>query len=220
MHTVALDGFWMDQMEVTNAQFAQFLGEEGNQTQEGASWLDLEAEDCLIELSGERYQPKAGHNDHPAIEVSWYGAAAYCEAAGARLPTEAEWEYAARGPEATTYPWGDGAPECDKANYTLAQQGEGCVGDFAPVGSHPEGGSWCSALDMAGNAMEWVADWYGDYPSERHETPGGPDSGDKRVVRGGYWYSEPRLIRGSSRSSLGPRLASPAIGFRCARDAD
>ena len=113
VHTVVLDAFWIDRTEVMNAQFAHFLNEEGNQREGGVMWLDLDDEACLIASSGGEFEPKTGYGGHPVIEVSWYGAQAYCDWAGARLPTEAEWEYAARGPEASVYPWGDGAPTCE-----------------------------------------------------------------------------------------------------------
>jgi formylglycine-generating enzyme required for sulfatase activity len=218
VHTVALGGFYIDRTEVTNAQFGRFLTEQGNQTEEGTTWLDLEAEDCLIEQRGEDFEPRTGYDEHPVIEVSWHGAVAYCKWAGARLPTEAEWEYAARGPERRTYPWGTGEPDCDKANHTPIEQIEGCAKSFVAVGSYPAGRSWCGALDLSGNASEWVADWYSRYSPGPQRDPRGPDSGDKRVVRGGYWHSEPFRIRSAARSALGPRLASPAIGFRCATD--
>jgi formylglycine-generating enzyme required for sulfatase activity len=211
VHTVGLGGFWIDQTEVTNAQFAAFLNERGAQTEGGATWLDLQDEDCLIERSGDELQPKDDYAAHPVIEVSWYGAAAYCEWAGARLPTEAEWEYAARGPEGRTYPWGDEAPTCDRAQYAI------CSGRTIPAGSLPEGASWCGALDMAGNVWEWVNDWYGDYPSGRQVNPLGPSSGEYRVLRGGSWDDVADDVRGAYRYGLLPDDTFINGGFRCAR---
>jgi formylglycine-generating enzyme required for sulfatase activity len=221
-HAVALDGFWIDRTEVTNAQFAAFLNEEGNQEEGGVTWLELEGETCLIEHVGSEFRPKSGYGDHPVIEVSWYGAAAYCEWAGGRLPTEAQWEYAARGPEGCTFPWGD---EVDgtRLNYCDAN----CDSDLAdeafddgyayiaPVGSYPDGASWVGALDLAGNVWEWGADWYGDYPSERQENPSGPSVGDWRVVRGGSWSTLWIYVRAVYRNYVRPVGRYGGFGFRC-----
>jgi formylglycine-generating enzyme required for sulfatase activity len=213
VHTVALDAFWIDQTEVTNAQFAAFLNEEGNQDEGGVTWLDLADKDCLIERSGGDFQPKSGYSDHPVIEVTWYGAVAYCEWAGARLPTEAEWEYAARGPQGHMYPWGDDDPTCDLAQYG------GCTGNTVPVGSLPDGASWCGALDMAGNVWEWVADWYDSayYKRSPPENPTGPSSGEYRVLRGGSWGINPSVVRSAFRIRGYPDVSGISVGFRCAR---
>jgi formylglycine-generating enzyme required for sulfatase activity/serine/threonine protein kinase len=193
VHTVALDAFWIDKYEVTNAQYARCVADG----------------DC----EESRYADDADFNgdDYPVVGVDWYNAAAYCEWAGARLPTEAEWEYAARGPEGHTYPWGDGDPTCD-----LAQYGD-CSGRTVPVGSLPDGASWCAALDLAGSVWEWVADWYGDYPSGRQVNPTGPPSGEYKVLRGGSWYDDPGGVRGANRNWSGPGGTSSSLGFRCAR---
>jgi formylglycine-generating enzyme required for sulfatase activity/tRNA A-37 threonylcarbamoyl transferase component Bud32 len=209
VHAVALDAFWIDRTEVTNAQFAAFLNERGNQSEGGATWLELKEESCLIEWVGGEFQPESGYADHPVVEVSWYGAAAYCKWAGARLPTEAEWEYAARGPDGHVYPWGDGAPTCELAQF------RDCSGRMVAVGSLPEGASWCDALDMAGNVWEWVADWYGDYPSGRQVNPVGPSSGYYRVLRGGSWSNSRGSVRTASRFHYTPDNRSRFVGFRC-----
>jgi serine/threonine-protein kinase len=228
VHAVTLDEFWIDRYEVTNVQFAAFLNEEGNQTEGGATWLNLDGEDCLIEESGGVFQSRSGYADHPVIEVSWYGAAAYCEWAEARLPTEAEWEYAARGTEGRIYPWGDEF-ECSRGNFddeTLLDDdvvpgGEGCDGyeRTASVGSFPDGASWCGALDMAGNVWEWVADWYdADYYNRSpSEDPTGPSSGDYRVLHGGSWYSILDGVRSANRVKYNPDETLYNFGFRCAR---
>ncbi len=223
-HTVTLDAFWIDQTEVTNAQFATFLNERGNQTEGGATWLELEDEDCLIEQVSGAYRPRRGHDNHPVIEVSWYGALAYCEWAGARLPTEAEWEYAARGPQGLVYPWGD-AFDCSRGNFDDETQkddyvvpgGEGCDGyeRTAAVGSFKTGASWCGALDMAGNVWEWVADWYGKYPSAPGTNPTGPAQGEIKVLRGGSWNNFPGWVRSASRFRFKPHLRDNTSGFRC-----
>jgi len=212
VHAVTLDSFWIDQYEVTNEQFAAFLNEQGNQTEGGATWLDLEDEDCLIEGEGGEYRPKSGYQDHPVIEVSWYGAQAYCEWAGGRLPTEAEWEYAARGPDGNTYLWGE-AFECSRGNF----YGESCDGyeRTAPVGSFEDGASWCGALDMAGNVWEWVVDWYGEYLSTAQKNPTGPEAGDYKVLRGGSWVTSPISVRSANRYGDIPDVRFGGVGFRC-----
>jgi formylglycine-generating enzyme required for sulfatase activity len=223
-HTVSLDGFWIDKHEVTNAQFAAFLNEEGNQEEGGVTWLELDSDHCLIEESGGEFQPKSGYADHPVVDVSWYGAKAYAEWVGGRLPTEAEWEYAARGPEGQIYPWGnefDGTRLnfCDvNCAFDLRATGyDDGYEETAPVGSFPDGASWCGALDMAGNVWEWVADWYdGDYYARSpSENPGGPEEGDRRVVRGGAFLTIENGVRCAARlDGTHPRYRYGDFGFR------
>lgn len=225
-HAVVLAGFWIDRTEVTNAQYALFLDAVGNQAEGGAPWLRVEHSPCRIEQVDGRFLPEAEYADHPVTEVTWYGAAAYCAWAGGRLPTEAEWEYALRGPDGMLYPWGD---EFDgsRLNYCDAACGYGwadaSVDDgfsgTAPVGSFSAGASWVGALDLAGNASEWVADWYGDYPSRRQRNPTGPASGDHKVARGGGWFSIPDWVSGTYRLDLAPVDAGGDLGFRCAQGA-
>ena len=230
VHAVELDGFWIDRTEVTNAQYAPFLSEKGGQADDGVTWLDFGDEDSLITRSGGAFEPKGGYGDHPVIEVSWWGARAYCEWAGARLPAEAEWEYAARGPYGNDHPWGDQF-DCSRGNFddeTIQDDfvalpgGEGCDGyeRTAAVGSFPGGASWCGALDLAGNVWEWVEDWYDDYPSGRQVNPAGPSTGNSRVLRGGSWVDDPMSVRGANRGKYAPDAAYYFNGFRCAKDAD
>lgn len=222
-HTVALDGFWIDRTEVTNAQFAAFLNEAGNQEERNVTWLELKDETCLIEHKGGEFRPKSGYGDHPVVEVSWYGAAAYCEWVGARLPTEAQWEYAARGPEGHIFPWGDEL-DVTRLNYCDAD----CDSDWAdesfddgyastaPVGSYPDGASWVGAFDLSGNVWEWTADRYGEYPSGGQENPTGPSTGDYRVNRGGSWYNSWSNLRAAYRTGGHPVDRLDLVGFRCA----
>jgi formylglycine-generating enzyme required for sulfatase activity len=219
VHTVYLDAFYIDKTEVTNAQFAQFLNEQGNQEEGGAIWLDIGSEHCLITQTGEQYQPRSGYENHPVIEVSWYGARAYCQWAGKRLPTEAEWEKAARGTDGRTYPWGEGI-DCDRAQYF------GCEGRTVPVGSKPKGRSPYGALDMAGNVWEWTASLWGEDLSEpEFKYPYYPDDGREdlhaptavlRVFRGGSWKRTRSLARCAYRHRGGPGLRIDDVGFRCA----
>ena len=202
VHTVGLDAFWIDQTEVTNEQYRRCV----------------QARVCdppVLSTSRTRdtYYGDRAYDNYPVILVSWYDAEAYCEWAGARLPTDAEWEYAARGPEGRMYPWGNSEPDCDKANYYL------CVGDTSAVGSYPDSASWCGAYDLAWNVMEWVADWHGAYDSGRQMNPTGPASGVLRVVRGRSWYyaSEQRV---PDRNGFNPGVTGDISGFRCARSSE
>jgi len=210
-HSVILDGFWIDQTEVTNAQFAAFLNDQGNQTKGGVTWLELDCYYCLIGRSGDEFRPKSVYADYPVTMVSWYGADAYCKWVGAQLPTEAQWEYAARGEQGYIYPWGNDAPTCE-----LAQSGD-CSGRTVPVGSLPDGASWCKALDMAGNVWEWTADWYGSYSSASQTNPTGPSDGSYKVVRGGSFNLDETYVRAAFRSYYYfPDSRTGHIGFRCA----
>jgi formylglycine-generating enzyme required for sulfatase activity len=195
VHTVALDGFWIDRTEVTNAQYAPCV--------------------ALGHCEGQRYAdyPDFNGDDYPVVGVDWYDAEDYCEWAGARLPTEAEWEYAARGPEGHTYPWGDDEPTCDLAQY------RGCSGRAVPVGSLPDGVSWCGAMDMLGNVLEWVADWYDSdyYESSPIEDPVGPEEGERKVLRGASWGCDAEYLRSADRYVDAPDTWITNIGFRCAR---
>jgi formylglycine-generating enzyme required for sulfatase activity len=229
-HTVTLDAFWIDQTEVTNAMFAEFLNEEGNQVQDGVSWLEPGAGHRgivygHIEEQQGVLQPEAAYEDHPVIEVSWYGAAAYCAWVGARLPSEAEWEYAARGPQSTVYPWGNAfeggrANHCDvhcPYEWRDRDLDDGSV-HWSSVGEHPDGASWCGALDMAGNVWEWVADWWSDeYDAQSAaHNPQGPDSGTLRIARGGSWFDPRWQLSSPCRKALTPSsYRIHWVGFRC-----
>ena len=180
-HEVAISrGFWIDTTEVTVAAFAAFKAAGGYDdrslwSEKGWAWRQRNAgaelpDPCLDQ------QP-----DEPQVCVTWYEAEAYAAWRGGRLPTEAEWEYAARGPESRVYPWGD---EYDASLANL----DGGTGPMA-VGSFPGGASWVGALDMAGNAMEWVADWYSStyYAEGVRDDPTGPATGSIKVEKGGWW---------------------------------
>jgi formylglycine-generating enzyme required for sulfatase activity len=192
-HMVTLDGFWIDQTEVTNAQFVQFLNEHGNSDSGGPRMIVLDEGYTQISQVGNQFVTTEAALERPVVMVTWHGAASYCQWAGGRLPTEAEWEYAARGPEGNHYPWGNAPPTCDLANHGT------CVGVPLQVGSRPAGASWCGALDLAGNVWEWVTDWFGPYPDLPQGNPTGPAAGNVPVLRGGGWHSPPWEVRAAYR---------------------
>ena len=195
VHTVALDGFWLDRTEVTNSQYRQCVAA------------------GVCSASENEDDPRHNGDDQPVVYVDWNDAQRYCQWAGARLPTEAEWEYAARGPEGRVYPWG-GTFDPNRANTRGQDDG---YERTAPVGSYPGGASWVGALDMSGNVWEWVADWYGDYPSGKQVNPTGPATGDLKVLRGGSWVDSSLDVRGAFRYWNGLGRWFVSVGFRCAR---
>jgi serine/threonine-protein kinase len=232
-HSVALDGFWIDETEVTVGQFRAFVEATGHETtaeRERRAPVLVESERDWADVEGADWRSSHGtgepaDDDHPVVQVSWEDATAYCEWAGARLPTEAEWEYAAAGTEGRVFPWGDEFEParlnyCDKHCWAehAHDGGDDGYGLTAPVGSYPEGISWCGALDMAGNAWEWVADRYAPYNGTPTENPQGPSSGSMRVVRGGSWVALPDDARCADRIKDPPDARYPDIGFRCAID--
>ncbi|HJR79492.1 MAG TPA: SUMF1/EgtB/PvdO family nonheme iron enzyme [Anaerolineales bacterium] len=216
-HDVTIDAFWIDQLEVTNAMFSLCV-------QAGAC---EPPQNSRSQRRNEYFQDPE-FKDYPVIYVTWGQATAYCFWAGRRLPTEAEWERAARGDDFRTFPWGE-----DKADGTLTNFNM-LVGDTSRAGTYPAGASPFGVLDMAGNVAEWVHDFYTfNYSLENVLNPTGPatSSSFHRVVRGGSLGDAEINIRVSKRSSvLGSKLDaplgssaylgdfSPRIGFRCAQD--
>lgn len=187
-HRVELSGFWIGKTEVTVAQWRSVMGSvpDGQQA-----------------------------DDHPVVNVSWNDAREFCVKLELELPTEAQWEYAARGPDSRCYPWGvawDNTRCCNEDN-------PGPDGTTFPVGSLPAGASWCGALDMAGNVWEWCADWYsgGYYASSPAKDPPGPSNGGTRVLRGGSWFDDALKCRASYRTYHDPTNTLYLIGFRVAR---
>ncbi len=214
VHTVVLDGFWIDRTEVTNAQYQKCVKAGECQAPTVCDWGDPTYGD-------------ADKVDYPVVCVDWQGAQIYCEWVGGRLPTEAEWEYAARGPEGNVYPWGDEF-DCTKGNFDdetvqdsyVVPGGEGCDGfdRTAPVGIFPDGASWCGSLDMSGNVWEWVNDWYADdyYSHSPRENPPGLESSGHKVMRGGGWRHDSYYFRAAYRGSYTPNPRHDDLGFRCA----
>jgi formylglycine-generating enzyme required for sulfatase activity len=217
IHRVSLDAFWIYQTEVTNASYLAFLNDVGNQSEGGTNWMNPAGSGIkfVYPVDGV-WQVDEEYEDHPVVVVSWYGARAYCEWAGGRLPTEAEWEKAARGTDGRYYPWGNGV-DCNYANVGF------CVLRTVPVGSYPIGMSPYGALDMCGNVWEWTADWYDEfyYYNSPIDNPTGPEEGEYRVLRGGSWlYSSGAYLRSVTRYSASPQGSTPTIGFRCVIDDD
>ena len=206
-HKIYLDAFYIDKYEVTQEEYKECVRAgacRGNEKYDG--------------FTGDR---------QPVVGVDWNDAKAYCEWAGKRLPTEAEWEKATRGTDGRIYPWGNAFEGsrlnfCDK-NCSFGWKDENVNDGYAktaPVGTYLSGASPYGALDMAGNVWEWVADWYGKeyYWSSPDRNPRGPTSGTIRVLHGGGWFFRARGARSSNRYGSGPGLRDSYRGFRCARD--
>ena len=218
-HMVNLDAYWLYQHEVTNSQFAAFVETNGHQSSaEEAGWAWVWDGSDWLQTDGAYWgapegpgSSVVGREDHPVVQVSWFDATSYCEWAGGRLPTEAEWEKAARGTDGRKYPWGDHDPNCSLANLGY------CVGGTSPVGSYPSGASPYGALDMAGNVWEWVADWYDNiyYVRSSYENPTGPTSGEHRILRGGSHFTDGEYLRVSTRLGDPPDILCNRYGFRC-----
>ena len=164
---------------------------------------------------------RAGRRDHPMNCVTYHGAQTYCAWAGGRLPTEAEWEFAARGDDGRAFPWGDDPPSCARVVMEDSVD-DGCGMDrTAAVGSKPRGATPEGVEDLAGNVWEWVADWYDEnyYARSPDRDPDGPPTGTRRVTRGGAWLSsEPAGLRGAFRDHEEPEYVGNGVGFRCAWD--
>jgi formylglycine-generating enzyme required for sulfatase activity len=155
----------------------------------------------------------AGADGMPIVNASWDQAKASCEKQGKRLPTEAEWEFAARGTAGRTYPWGEATPTCERAMY------RDCEGTLHKVGTHPAGATPEGVQDLAGNVWEWVEDCSGNYDAASQNNPRKEQCGDARVNRGGSWSNDASGLRGANRRRDDPRFQSVFLGFRCARGA-
>ncbi len=207
IHTVYLDAFWIDKTEVTNGQYALCLAEGACQEPHFSK-----------SATRDNYFGNPEFDAYPVVFVDWYMAEAYCAWAGRRLPTEAEWEKAARGTDGRLYPWGN---EIDDKLANYGQDATGCEGcDTTAVGSYPDGASTYGALDMAGNVWEWVADEWDEnyYDNSPSENPQGPSFGSsKRTTRGGSWNGTMTSVRSATRYGLTATYVNfPGGGIRCA----
>ncbi len=234
---VYMDAFWIDQTHVTNAMFERFVAAIGYKTDAekiGHSYVFDKALRAWNLAKGADWRHPggpsstiAGLENHPVVHISWNDATAYCQWAGRRLATEAEWEKAARGTDGRQYPWGNGNVAGNLLNFAdlnldadWADQSQDDGYEFtAPVGQYEAGASPYGVLDMAGNVWEWVADWY---DKEYHVTmsdkqPSGPPAGETRVLRGGAWSNAPLDVRAANRNKDYPTSAGADIGLRCAR---
>jgi sulfatase modifying factor 1 len=204
---VTLPSYWIDETEVTVAAYEECVG----------SGI------CDAPPEGTTYNyGVGGRAEHPVNGVNWYDADVYCrwvDGGSGRLPTEAEWENAARGTEAFAYPWGNSAASCSRVVMADVMGVGGCgTGSTAAVGSKLLGVSTYGTLDMAGNVQEWVSDWYDDYDPTDVTDPAGPAEGDYRVLRGGAWDDvEPDDLRSAARNLDDPADHTDTVGFRCAR---
>jgi formylglycine-generating enzyme required for sulfatase activity len=201
IHRVFLDSFYLDTFEVTNGQFAKFV----SVIQSEPPWGFADQETPVVRA------------DQPVRWVNWLEATGYCLWAGKRLPTEAEWEKAARGTDGRVYPWGNEPPTPVHAVFGLKEGAE----TVSPIGNRDKGMSPYGVHDLAGNLYEWVADWYDEavYKPSPTINPRGPAAGATKVQRGGSYINSPYRLRASFRTKGDPTEHDPNVGFRCAHDA-
>jgi formylglycine-generating enzyme required for sulfatase activity len=209
IHSVSQDSYWIDQTEVSNAQYR----------------LCVDAGECAEPLTCQKGEPTfddLNQTNHPVVCVNWADAQNYCHWVGARLPSEAEWEYAYRGEQRLIFTWGnefDGSNlnYCDEncsQTHTDARFDDGFA-QTAPVGSYPSGMSWSGVYNLSGNVSEWVSDWFGEYTAEDVANPSGPSTGDKKMLKGCSWFYHPTYCRGAARPAVNPDTRFDYLGFRC-----
>ncbi|MDE3223961.1 MAG: SUMF1/EgtB/PvdO family nonheme iron enzyme, partial [Nitrospirota bacterium] len=205
-HSVHLDAFFMDKFEVTTSRYGKYVQATGRPAP--PYWNQM---------------AHVSDGDRPVIGIDWHDADAYCRHYGKRLPTEAEWEKAARGTDGRKYPWGNAEPTPSLTNFGKRLNANlNYYNDrLTPVGSLGDGKSPYGIFDLSGNVMEWVADWYGDgyYQQSPARNPTGPSNGTKKVMRGGSWINDALYLRSSYRYRYAPINRDANFGFRCAMDA-
>ncbi len=217
-HRVELQPFQIDRLPVTNAEFADFLNARGWRDGIGRRFYDVDDGDARIHRQGGKFVADPGYGDHAAVEPSWLGALEYCRWKEKRLPTEAEWERAARGKSGRTFPWGEEKPAARHARFASGWNAT------AAVGTHRSGATPEGVLDLAGNVHEWTSSLYRPYPYRQEDGRETPDPGaaGERVTRGGAHDSPSEELRAAWRGdgvSRNPRAGHHNIGFRCARSA-
>jgi len=196
-HKVRVEGFWIDRTEVTNAQYRKCVDAGACSPPQKVS-----------SRTRESYYGNPEYDDYPVIYVTWHQARAYAAWVGGRLPTEAEREYAARGPEGRTYPWGEDPPDERLLNYNRPG------GDTTRVGDYPGGASWVGALDMSGNVWEWTSSLWESYPYDAADGREDPEAEGFRVLRGGWFGSTALWARSGARYCYGPYRSNDDFGFR------
>jgi formylglycine-generating enzyme required for sulfatase activity len=234
VHTVSLDAFWIDQTEVTNAMFAKFVGATDYKTDAekgGCSYvIDLPTEtwNCITDAFWSQPQGAGSNLDgleaHPVVQVSWNDAQAYCDWAGRRLPTEAEWEKAARGTDARSFPWGNDPIRDDLVNFADETYGTSWSVDqvndghrfTSPVGYYSRGASPYGAFDMAGNVWEWGGSLYQPYPYDARDGREDFEADGTYILRGGSWDDFDVNVRNTIRFRGATTFRVTYIGFRCA----
>ncbi len=208
-HEVFVDSFLIDQFEVTNGRYLEFVKSTGHRIPQNPTHptRNLWQGDTVTESVAER----------PVINVDWFDADAYCTWAGKRLPSEAEWEKAAKGTSDRRFPWGNVEPTAKHLNYNQRWVGEKTL---MPVGSYEAGKSPYGVYDVVGNVWEWVNDWYDAryYEKSPSKNPTGPQEGTKKVIRGAGWQSETPTVRIFTRVDSDPTMRNESTGFRCAAD--
>lgn len=221
LHRVFVRDFWLDRHKVTNREVALFLEARGLRSAEGVDYFDVDDPDARIHRRDGRFTADPGFEDHPAVEVSWHGARDYCLWQGKRLPTEAEWEKAARGLDKRRYPWGDAPPGPERAvfgrPYNATERG-----DRRPAGAGPTG-----VEDLLGNLREWTASEYRPYPYRRDDGREAAGPRAARVVRGAGHDDPPEMLRVTTRrfysydgAHRGLARGHHHVGFRCATSED
>jgi len=208
-HQVFVDTFYMDTFEVTNGRYLEFVKATGHRVPQNPTnptrnlWQGDAITDSLA--------------DRPVINVDWYDAEAYCKWAGKRLPTEAEWEKAAKGTSDRRFPWGNVEPTDKHLNFNQRWIGEKTL---MPVGSYEAGKSPFGVYDIVGNVWEWVNDWYDPryYEKSPEKNPQGPDTGTMKIIRGAGWQNETPAVRIFTRVNSAPTVRNESTGFRCAAD--
>ncbi|HWH76548.1 MAG TPA: SUMF1/EgtB/PvdO family nonheme iron enzyme [Candidatus Binatus sp.] len=213
-HQVEVGALFIDRTKVTQAQFAEFLNAVGPVGSKGEKYFDIDDNDARVHRRDGKWRADVGFENNPVAEASWYGAVAYCQWRGKRLPTEAEWEKAARGTDGRKYPWGNDAPDAQRAHFKAGWN------DFKPVGSFPKGASPYGMLDAAGNGWEWVSSAYLPYPYNATDGREDLTRDQTRVTRAGGQDAGPEEITTTQRGrqvSRNPRGGHHNISFRCAR---